>query len=66
MVERIRRACEEKGLTMAELEKRAGLPDNSIYKWDKHSPSAERVARVARALGVTTDSILFASDEDAE
>ena len=58
MVEEIKKACSGRLMTIAELEKLAKIPENSIYKWDKHSPSVERVARVAIVLGVTVDSLI--------
>lgn len=63
MVERLKQICAEQGITVTELERRAGLPDNSIYKWDRHSPSVNTVAKAARVLNVTVDS-LIAPDED--
>ncbi|MBE6005633.1 MAG: helix-turn-helix transcriptional regulator [Sarcina sp.] len=58
MVDKVKQACAGKGITVTELEKLAGIPDNAIYKWDKHSPSVLTVARVAKVLGVTMDSLI--------
>lgn len=58
MVEAIKRQCHICGISIAELERLAMIPENSIYKWDKHSPSVSRVARAARVLGVTVDDLI--------
>lgn len=65
MVEAIKQQCHTCGISIAELERLAMVPENSIYKWDKHSPSVSRVARVARVLDVTVDD-LIGGDEDEE
>lgn len=58
LVENIKKACQKKQITLIDLERRAGLPINSIYKWDRNDPSIKRVARVASILGVTVDELL--------
>lgn len=57
-VERIKQACADKGITVSELERLAGIPENAIYKWDRHSPRVQAVARVAQILGVTIESLI--------
>lgn len=54
----IKDICFEKGITLVELEKKAGLPRKYIHRWDKVIPSAEKIKRVADALEVSTDQIL--------
>lgn len=57
MVGQIKRLCGEKELTVAELERLAQLPENSVYKWDAHAPSVYKVVRVARILGTTVEAL---------
>lgn len=66
MVDAIKKACADRLMTVSELEKLAKIPENSIYKWDKHSPSVERVARVAAVLEVTVDSLISGRKQDEE
>ena len=58
LVDKVKEACARRGVTVTEVEKAAGLPDNAIYKWDKHSPSIDRVKRVADVLQVTVDQLI--------
>ena len=58
LVENIRKICSFKDLTIADLEKRAGISKNSIFRWDKNRPSIEKVKAVADALGCTVDDLL--------
>lgn len=64
MVDRIKERCRELGITVAEAEKDAEIPENSIYKWDKHDPSVRRVARVAKVLDTTIDDLIGEGDEN--
>lgn len=62
MVSKIKQICSEKQLTVAELERAAGIPKNSIYKWDRNAPSVKTVLKAARVLGVTVEEL--AGEED--
>jgi len=57
MVDAIRSLCKEQNLTIKELERRANLSNGVIKKWDNNTPSVDKVARVARVLGVSIDSL---------
>jgi len=52
MVEIIRRLCKEQGKTLFSLEKECGFGNGVIHKWDRSSPSVDKVKAVADALGV--------------
>ena len=54
----IQNKCQEKEMTIAELERKAGLKQRTIYKWDESVPSVEKVLAVADALGVTVDELV--------
>jgi len=51
----------EKGLTQEDLVKRSGVAISQIrrYEADKSSPTLEVIARLARALGVSIDEMVF-------
>ena len=57
MLTNILEKCKEKGLTLAELERQAGLANRTIYKWDENVPSVEKVLAVANVLGVTVEEL---------
>ena len=54
----IQNKCQEKEMTIAELERKAGLKQRTIYKWDESVPSVEKVLAVADARGVTVDELV--------
>lgn len=58
LVENIKKICNRKNILISELEKRAGLPANAIYKWNRNDPGVKKVAKAAAALGVTVDELV--------
>lgn len=61
--ERTKELSKNKGFSLSELEKRAGLSDKSIYKWKKSNPSSDNLQKVADVLHVSTDYLLGRTDE---
>lgn len=57
MYEKIKLLCEQKGIKISRLEGDLGLP-HSIYRWDTHSPSIDKVKAVADYFGVSVDYLL--------
>lgn len=58
MLHKIKELAKEKHITMAELEKVAGVSSKGIYRWDEQEPSVRKVYRVAKALGTTVEVLL--------
>ena len=58
LVLRIKESARNKDLTIGDVEKACNLGENSIYKWDKSSPSLDKVARVANTIGVSIDYLV--------
>lgn len=58
LYDRIKARCSEMGLTVAEVERRAGLSNGSISKWGKSMPQADRLNAVAKVLKTTVDKLL--------
>ena len=54
----IRAICGEKKLTIAELERSAGLGNGVVRKWDGASPTLRTLMAVADCLGVTLDELV--------
>lgn len=66
LLHNIKRLCAEQGITIAELERRAGLTPTTMAKWVTDMPSVDKVARVAKALGVTIEELLEDPEEAEE
>lgn len=63
MFDRIKALCKERGISISELEERTGLGKNTVYRWGTIMPSADKLSRVAKALGVTTEELLRENKE---
>lgn len=51
--------CEAEGITIKEFEKRAGLSNGYVRKLSLgNEPSAEKIAIIAKELGISSDSLL--------
>lgn len=58
ILERIKELCENNGISVNEMAEQTGLSPNSVYKWDKQTPSVDKVERVAKFFGVSLDYLL--------
>lgn len=50
------------GISINKLEKEAGITRGSIAKWDDHTPSYDKVKKVADYFGVTVEYLLHGDD----
>ena len=60
---RLQTLCKERNMTIAELERKAGLGNGVIRKWDRASPTLRTVSAVAECLGVSVDELLGRSSD---
>jgi len=58
LVERIRELCIGQSITLAELERRTGISNGTIAKWEKSEPRIGSVLKVADYFGVSIDWLL--------
>lgn len=56
--DRIRELCQERGTTVAAVEKEASLSNATIRKWNKSSPTVDNLQAVARVLKVRVEELL--------
>ena len=56
--ERISKLCAERGMSIARLEKEAGLGNATVRGWAKSEPTAKNLKSVADVLDVTVDELL--------
>ena len=57
--ENIKKHCEEKKITITELERAVGLSNNAIGKWRTCAQSVENAKKVADYLGTTVDELIL-------
>lgn len=64
LVERVKRLCEMKNITLTTLERNLGFSVSSIRKWDDSAPSTDKIKAVAEYFDVSVDYLL--GREEAE
>ena len=55
---KVKEIAKKKGISLNQLEKDTKIATGSISKWDKISPSFEKVCNVAKTLEVTVDELI--------
>lgn len=58
LYDKIKEICKEKGLSVAFVEKEAGLSNGVISKWNRSSPTIDSLQAVAKVLKVKVDKLL--------
>lgn len=58
LYDKIKEICKEKGMSVASVEKEAGLSNGVIGKWNKSSPTVENIQAVAKVLKVKVDKLI--------
>lgn len=60
--ENIQEIAKEHGLTIKEVAKKAEIGENSIYRWQKSTPSIKSLQKVANVLHVTVEDLTVNDD----
>ena len=63
LFDRIKNIANKKGLTLRQINEKAKLGTNAIYRWKNQTPNIESVQKVADVLGVSTDYLLGKDDQ---
>lgn len=58
ITEIIKDLCTEKNITIAFLERKINLGNGTIRRWEKSSPSADKLQKIADYFNVSTDYLL--------
>lgn len=64
--ENIKEIAEEHGMTIKDVAIKAGIGENSIYRWQNSSPSTSSLKKVALALHVDIDDLTVNDEETPE
>ena len=64
--DKIKIACQEKGLSINGLEQKLGLKRSSLYKMNAHMPSADKLLKIAQELNKPIEYFLDGADEAGE
>lgn len=63
LLNKIKLLCKQQNLTISGLERKAGLSNGVISKWDTSSPSIDKVVLVAKALNTTLNDLMDQSSQ---
>lgn len=63
IVERVKRLCKTKGVSVSQMQQDLGLPQGGVYKWNKHTPSFPALQKMSAYFGVSIDYILEGDNE---
>ena len=55
----IQTLCEDRKITIAEVERKANISNGSVRRWADSYPSIDKVARVAEVLNTTLEFIYY-------
>lgn len=58
LYDRVLRLAKNRGMTMADVEREAGLGNGSIRRWKKSIPSADKLHRVSMLFGLSMEELL--------
>lgn len=58
LFKKIKSICDEKNMSIRELENKAGLGNGTIKGWKKCSPTVDNLKKVADILECTVDELL--------
>jgi len=50
--------AKKRGMSLREVNDKAKLGPNAIYRWKRQTPSVDKITKVADVLGVTVDYLL--------
>ena len=63
LYENVKTISAQRGISIAELERKADLSVGSICKWDTVSPSVKNLKKVADVLGIGLDGLVDYEEE---
>lgn len=58
ILKNIKSECMKKGISISAIETELNFPRGSIFKWEKHIPSVEKVKAVANYMGCSIDDLV--------
>jgi transcriptional regulator with XRE-family HTH domain len=67
--QRLKDALKDKGWTVRELQRRSGVPYDTVYNLvsgRRRDPHLSVLKKIARALGLSLDTLAADDDEDAQ
>lgn len=64
LYENIKKACNKRGISINKLELELELPRSSISKYNKNSPSIDKIQKIADFLGVSVECLTTGGEKE--
>ncbi|EGP5556545.1 XRE family transcriptional regulator [Enterococcus faecium] len=64
LLERIKKLCNQRGISVYQLEEKIEIGRNTIYQWNKRTPSTEKIQKVADYFDVSVDYLLGRKEKE--
>lgn len=64
ILDRIKKLCKLKGITLSRMEKEIGLSQGAAYKWKTSSPSLEVLEKLSNFFNVSVDYIMSGNEKE--
>ncbi|NRG48470.1 helix-turn-helix transcriptional regulator [Bacillus sp. CRN 9] len=61
--DRLKKLCDEQGISVNKLEEKLGLGKNTLYSWKKNTPKGSNLIKVAEFFDTSTDYLLGLTDK---
>lgn len=61
--ERLKATAKKRGFKLKDIGKKAGINDRLVFSWRYKKPTAANLAKVAAALNVSTDYLLYGTTQ---
>lgn len=64
ILDRIRLLATQQGMTVAEIERKADIGNGVAARWNKSTPTADKLQKVANILGTTMEYLLLGEQSE--
>ena len=65
ILDRIRNWCAIRDTSIPQIAKKTGIAQSTIYAWNKHNPSADKLQAIADALDITVAELTGKPDMES-
>lgn len=66
LYDNVKKICLEKEISVGQVEKKCGLSNGSISKWNENEPGIRKVQKVANYLGIPIEDLLESELEEVK
>lgn len=64
ILDRVKILATQQGMTISELERKADISNSTISRWNKSTPTADKLQKVAQLLGTTMEYLLLGEQKE--